>query len=371
MVISFLVTAHLAAPLAAPPAVSPRLARNVRLAAFVSGLAEPIGMGVAPGDPARRIFVIEKGGRVRIVKGGRVLPRPYLDLSGQISSGMEQGLLGIAFSPEFATDRHFYVNYTDRRGDTRIVRYTQSAGDADRAESGSAAQLHFIKQPFRNHNGGHLAFGPDGALWVGTGDGGGANDPFGNAQNPRSQLGKMLRFDVQAGTGPEIAMTGLRNPWRYSFDRRTGDMYIGDVGQNRWEEVHVLPAGGLRGVNLGWSIMEAHECLKGHDCNTSGLTLPTIVLGRQDGSCSVIGGYVYRGKALPELTGTYFYSDWCSAILQGFKWAGGAARDAHDWKVALDPGGRLSQVASFGEDHDGELYVVCQSGTIYRFERAR
>lgn len=359
-------TSPVIAPLAPvrPPAA---LAHKVRLGLVASGLDEPVGLEIAPADPRRRLFVVEKGGRIRILKDGRLLSRPFLDLRGRVSRGAEQGLLGLAFHPRYVRNGRFFVNYTDLRGDTRIVEYAVSS-DPDRADPAAVREWLFLDQPFSNHNGGALVFGPDGALWIGTGDGGSANDPLGHAQNPRSLFGKMLRLEVDAGGSPEIVMTGLRNPWRYSWDRATRDLYIADVGQNRYEEIDVLPLERQTGANLGWPLMEGRHC-RAWRCNEAAFTLPVLEYTHADG-CSITGGYVYRGKALPELTGHYFYSDWCTAWIRSFRLSGGMVRDSYDWREILDPERRLAQVTSFGQDHAGELYVISQEGTIFRLERA-
>ena len=354
------------APLPEPPAA---LAKLVRLQTVAGGLDQPIGLEVAQGDPARRLFVVEKTGRIRILKGGKMLGQPFLDLHGKVSGGMEQGLLGLAFHPGYTRNGRFFINYTDTKGDTHVVEHRVSAAP-DRADPTPVRELLFLDQPFRNHNGGNLEFGPDGAMWVGTGDGGSANDPFGNGQNPKSLFGKMLRFDVDKGGPPEIVLNGLRNPWRFSFDGGTGDLYIADVGQNKYEEIELLPGGKIGGQNLGWNLMEGMHCLKGDGCNKTGLTLPVVEYSHDDGR-SITGGIVYRGKAIPELAGHYFYSDYCSGWVRSFRWSQGAVHDPFEWRSALDPRRQLREVASFGQDHDGELYVVSQEGTLFRMDRAR
>jgi len=272
-------------------------------------------------------------------------------------------LLGLAFPPDYATRRHFYVHYTGKSGvgDTVVARYRLGA-DPDVADPASATVLLRQAQPFANHNGGHLAFGPDGYLYIGLGDGGAAGDPFGNAQNPRTLLGKLLRVDVESGADPyaippdnpfgnEIWALGLRNPWRFSFVRAAGDLYIGDVGQNAYEEVSFQPAASRGGQNYGWNVMEGMHCYRGAGCDQTDLTAPVAEYGHDSGNCSITGGYVYRGAQYPSLQGIYFYGDFCSGRLWGLR------RSASGWQNArlLDSGLSLS---SFGEDESGNLYLV-------------
>jgi glucose/arabinose dehydrogenase len=299
--------------------------------------------------------VVEKTGAIKVI--GQ--PQPFASFANEISLGAEQGLLGFALHPKYAENKKYYVDFTDKRGDTRIVEMSPSG----------RREILMIKQPYANHNGGHLAFGPDGKLYVGTGDGGWANDPHGNGQNKRALLAKMLRIDVDAAKPePEIIQIGLRNPWRYSFDRKTGDLYIADVGQDKWEEIDVAPAGKLTGLNFGWNIMEGAHCFRGPTCDQSGLTLPVVEYDHKQG-CSVTGGYVYRGKALPELDGFYFYSDFCTGMLRGFRWQAGKVIDHYDFKRAIDPENKLAKISSFGEDADGELYVLSLEGVIWKLTR--
>lgn len=354
---------------AAPGAQS----RGVALVTFASGLKEPIGLTFAPGDGSDRLFVIEKNGRIVLLRGGgKVDAEPFLDIGPRVSRGSEQGLLGLAFHPRYAENGRFFINYTDREGDTRIAELRVSKDNADRADTGAERELLRIDQPYSNHNGGNLVFGPDGKLYIGMGDGGSRDDPQKNGQNKQSLLGKMLRLDVDAPSpAPEIIQTGLRNPWRYSFDRKTGDLYIADVGQNRFEEVNVVTAGNIDGHNFGWNIVEGNShCLFGEPCDKTGLTAPVLEYKSSEG-CSITGGHVYRGRELPELDGHYFYADYCTALLRSFRYEGGRAAQARDWKAELDPKNRLSKLTAFGEDKDGELYLLSQDGPIYRFARAR
>lgn len=358
-----------------PPSPAPEsLTRLVRLTPVVDGLDQPLGLVVAPDDDGGRLFVIEKTGRVRILRDGvppfAVDETPFLDFSTRVSDASEQGLLGLAFHPRFSENGRLFVNFTDLDGETRIVELQVDPANPDRVDPASESELFKLEQPFSNHNAGHLAFGPDGKLHVATGDGGAGNDPQNNAQRDDSLLGKLLRFDVDAeAPKPEVIGKGLRNPWRYDFDRQTGDLYIADVGQNRIEEVNVVASNDITGHNFGWNVLEGTRCLRGSTCRREGMTMPVLEYTHDDG-CSITGGHPYRGKALPELAGHYFYSDFCTGLLRSFRWDGKGGVEAHfDWKAALDPGNELKQISAFGEDADGELYVVSLAGNVWRFER--
>ena len=305
----------------------------------------------------KKLLLAEKGGRLRVIDNGVLQPGAILDLSDRVSRASEQGLLGVAVKGD-----KLYINYTDRKGDTRIVEYPL----ADPIDRNVGRELLYEKQPWENHNGGHLLFGPDGKLWVGLGDGGSGYDPRKNGQNRSVRLAKMLKIDVASGK-TEVFDIGLRNPWRYSFDRKTGDLFIADVGQDRWEEIDVQPAGSGP-LNFGWSVMEGRHCLHGPGCDSTGMTPPIVEYSHKTG-CSITGGIVYRGRALPELDGAYFYSDYCTAILRSLRWKNGAVADHWDWKAALDPDNILTQVSSFGEDADGELYLLSLDGPIYKLVR--
>jgi glucose/arabinose dehydrogenase len=305
----------------------------------------------------KKLFVAEKGGRLRVIENGILQPGAILDLTDRVSHGSEQGLLGVAFKGE-----KLYVAFTDRGGDPRYVEYPLS----EQIDPGRGRELLHLEHPWANHNGGNLVFGPDGKLYIGTGDGGSGYDPHKNGQNPNVKLAKMLRMTVEDAK-VEIFDVGLRNPWRYVFDRKTGDLYIADVGQDRWEEIDVVPAGSGP-LNFGWSVMEGRHCLRGGQCDSTGMTAPILEYSHKTG-CSITGGIVYRGKALPELDGVYFYSDYCTAIVRSLRWKNGSVSDLWDWKSALDPDNRLSQISSFGEDVDGELYILSLDGPIYKLVR--
>jgi glucose/arabinose dehydrogenase len=338
-----------------------------------SGLDLPLLVTAPPSDSAR-LFVVEQSGRIRVVRHDTLVGVPFLDLSTAISCCGERGLLGLAFHSQYATNGFFFVSYTNPAGDTRVLRYHVSA-DPERATATAADTVLSQAQPFSNHNGGNLAFGPDGYLYFGLGDGGSGGDPLGNGQNTATLLGKLLRIDVssmpytvpatnpfvgQAGVRPEIWAVGLRNPWRFSFDRLTGALYIADVGQSAREEIDV-EAAGAGGRNYGWSTMEGMICYVA-GCSTAGLTLPVHDYTHSDG-CSVTGGYVYRGTRVPALAGLYLYSDYCSGWVRSFAWLNGTASDHRDWP-SLAPGGNIS---SFGEDARGELYVVQYTpGAVFR-----
>ncbi len=356
----------------APPSSLPAL----RLTEVARGFDQPLFTTTAPSDPSR-LFVVEQTGRIRIVADGTLRERAFLDLSSAISCCGERGLLGLAFHPDYATNGRFYVDYTDLAGNTVIAEHVRGT-DAESAEPVARRILLTVDQPFSNHNGGMLAFGPDGLLYIGLGDGGGAGDPQNNAQRLTTKLGKILRIDVDsyptsvpgnlAGGDPDIWDFGLRNPWRFSFDRATGDLYIGDVGQNAFEEIDVEPRG-EGGRNYGWRITEGRHCFDpATGCDTSGITLPVVEYDH-DAGCSVIGGYVYRGPAIPELAGRYFYADFCSSRIWTFVYAGGAATDERELTSDLDPAGELGGITSFGEDAAGELLIVDQRGIVFRVER--
>ena len=353
------------------PALSPvpaSIAASVRLAVVADKLDQPLGMGYAERDPAKRLFIVEKRGAILVMKKGTP-PLPFLSLKERVSGGSEQGLLGLAFHKEFMKNGRMFVNYTDTEGDTRIVELTVASPTADHATIVKERELLFVKQPYSNHNGGHLLTTPGGWLLVGLGDGGSAGDPHGNARNGTTLLGKMFRLDPDSKSDAlraRILSQGMRNPWRYALDRATNDLYIGDVGQNLWEEVDVVPLHGLEGKDFGWNVMEGAHCYRSATCGAAGLTLPVVEYGH-DAGCSITGGVVYRGKALPALAGTYFYSDYCTAFLRGFRFTkGGGATDHWDWSNALNPKQKVAQVASFGEDEDGEVYVIGLGGTIWK-----
>lgn len=357
-------------PSAKLAAVPKGTAALVKLERVARGLDSPLAIEAAPGDGSGRLFVVERGGRIRILRGGRVAPEPFLDLRKRVSRNHdERGLLGLAFHPDFARNRRFYVNFTDRGGDTRVIELKVDPDDPDRADPATERAIFSLDQPYANHNGGGIEFGRDGKLWIGTGDGGAAGDPKKAGQDRKQLLAKMLRVDVDAARpAVEIMQVGLRNPWRFAFDPATGDLYIGDVGQDRWEEIDVVPAGALRGANLGWSQMEGAHCYR-KGCAPGRYLAPAVEYDHQTG-CSVTGGEVYRGKAIPELDGVYFYADYCTAIVRSFRWARGAVYQHWNWKPVLDPEFKLSTIASFGTDGDGELYVVTLDGVIYKLVRA-
>jgi glucose/arabinose dehydrogenase len=327
--------------------------------------------------------VVERRGVIWVYGDGQMMSEPFLDIREQVTDrGQEQGLLGLAFDPAFADSGAFWINYTAGRGNTTLSRFTVSAADANRADPASEQVLLTLDQPAGNHNGGMLAFGPDGMLWMGTGDGGAANDRFGHGQNPSTLLGKMLRLDVTSTPGSyaipgdnpwidtawngqdvrdEVWAVGLRNPWRYSFDRQTGDLWIGDVGQNVYEEIHLVAAGDAGGLNFGWPIMEGTHCFPDSaDCDPTGLEIPVIDYRHGSDGCSVTGGYVYRGQAIPQLDGVYLYSDYCSGKIWGLYPDGETLANALLMTAQAN-------VSSFGEDESGELYVVdLGQGTVYR-----
>jgi glucose/arabinose dehydrogenase len=331
----------------------------------------------ATDDGSGRLFVATQNGYVWLVGAdGRVRDGHVLDLDGRIDSGGERGLLGIALHPDFPSDPRLFVDYTDNNGDTIVASVTLAAGDPDRFDEGSHRQILFVDQPFPNHNGGALAFGPDGFLYVSLGDGGSGGDPQDNGQRLGTLLGKILRVDIDreegglpyaipqgnpyegGGTMSEIWLSGLRNPWRMSFDRATGDLWIGDVGQGAWEEIDVAPAG-TGGLNFGWRIMEGAHCFRGDSCDQAGLTLPVSEYGRDQG-CAVIGGNVYRGAAYPFLQGAYLFADACTGHVFAIDSSG------RELTAPTVVGNGSSGIAGWGEDAAGELYVLALDGTVSR-----
>ena len=356
------------------PVGSPVDPAAIRLRAEVvtGGLASPLLVTNA-GDGSGRLFVVEQAGRIRIVRDGRLVGEPFLDIAGRISSGGERGLLGLAFHPGFPDDPRFFVDYTDRDGNTVVSSFTVAGGlgsTADRADAGSERILLRVVQPFPNHNGGGLAFGPDGELYVGTGDGGSGGDPEGNGQRLDTLLGKLLRIDVDAPSGgrpygipadspfaaggglPEIWAYGLRNPWRFSFDSATGDLWIGDVGQDRYEEIDRTRAGTPAPVDYGWNRMEATHCFDpGSGCDRTGLALPIAEYGH-DAGCAVTGGYVARGSEAGPLVGVYLFGDFCTGRIWGLD-ANGPDRQE---PVLLLESGR--SISSFGEDESGAILLT-------------
>lgn len=358
----------------ATPTPSGVPAASISLTLYADGFLLPTYLTHAFDD---RLFVLEQAGRIWVISGGQKAAEPFLDISQRVgSSALEQGLLGLAFHPGFSGNGHFYVNYTDRNGDTVVARYSLSDQNPDRGDADSEQVLLVVDQPYGNHNGGQMQFGPDGFLYVGLGDGGSAGDPGNNGQDGTTLLGAILRIDVDDAEGysipsdnpyvsvgigrDEIWAIGLRNPWRFSFDRLTGDLFIADVGQNQWEEINFQPAG-LGGLNYGWNIMEGTHCYLDAACDASGFEMPVAEYSHAEGGCSVTGGYIYRGQDHPLLLGNYFFGDYCSGLI---------------WSLFQLPDGtwQKSQVAqlsgtisSFGEDAAGELYVLNHgNGSVFK-----
>ncbi len=366
-----------ASTLTAPPDAS-----KVKLTQIVDNLFHPLAM-VGAGDGTDRLFIVEQNGKIRVIQDNKLLTAPFLDIHSMVSPSAqgagysEQGLLSLAFSPNYKTDGLFYVDYTDVNGNSVVARYKVSASDPNVADPSSAVTILTQKQPYPNHNGGQLAFGPDGDLYIGFGDGGSEGDPQGNGQNLGTWLGKILRIDVsgdkyavpkdnpfvnQQGALPEIWAYGLRNPWRFSFDRQTGDLYIGDVGQDQWEEVDFQPAGDKGGENYGWNLYEATHPYSGAAAPAN-LTMPVTEYSHQVG-IAVMGGYVYRGTKIPALDGYYFYGDYGTGTV---------------WSLYRDAGGQwqntvfmknVGPISAFGQDDEGELYLVNYGGYVSRFDPA-
>lgn len=359
----------------ATPVSLDSLALELELVA--EGFTKPLYVNQAD-DQTGRLFIVEQEGRIWIVKDGVVNPTPFMDIVNLVTSqGSEQGLLSVAFHPNYAENGRFFVNYTNQGGNTVIARY-QVSDDPEVANLESAKILLTIPQPYANHNGGHILFGPDGYLYVGMGDGGAANDPHNNGQSLSTLLGKILRLDVDRGdpygvpqdnpfvgqenSRPEIWSYGWRNPWRLAFDAATGDMYIADVGQNQYEEVHVELAGTPSGVNYGWRLMEGSHCFNPTDCDPEALNvaLPVTEYNHTVG-CSITGGYVYRGSQFPAFEGVYFYGDYCTGVIWGLR------READgSWSEAELLSSGLG-ISSFGQDATGEVYLTSHhTGEIFR-----
>jgi glucose/arabinose dehydrogenase len=369
-----------AAPSTAPPATAPPATGppgslgsvGVKLTR-VASLSQPLDLAFRPGDDT--LYVAQKGGKVVAVHGGGDDVTTVLDLTGGVSTGGEQGLLGLVFS---ADGSRLYVNYTDPAGDTRVVEYAFAADG--RADPGTARELLFVDQPFANHNGGNLVSGPDGMLWIGLGDGGGGGDPKGNAQSLGTLLGKMLRIDPRPSGGRpytvpadnpfvatdgargEIWAFGLRNPWRYSFDKATGDLWIGDVGQDAREEVDFVAAGSPGGLNFGWPRLEGTRTYSGSA--PPGAVAPILDYPLEGANCAVTAGYVYRGTKIPGLVGAFLYGDVCAGWMRAVRQEGGKLVDQADLPVKVD------QLDSFGQDAAGELYALSLGGGVYRIDPA-
>ncbi len=342
---------------------------------YITGLNQPVDIQNA-GDGSGRLFVVEKPGRIVIVKDGQTLPTPFLDIQSKVKSdGAEQGLLGLAFHPKYTQNGLFFINYIDPDGNTVIARFQVSANDPNQADPGSETDLIHVDQPFPNHNGGSMVFGPDGYLYMGLGDGGSGGDPQRNGQNVQTFLGKILRIDVNSGNSysipstnpfvnggglPEIWAYGLRNPWRFSFDRATGDMYIADVGQDAYEEVDFVPAGTSGGLNFGWSFFEGMHPFHDQPPANANFVQPVVEYSHSEG-CSITGGYVYRGASMPAWQGVYFYGDYCSGNIWGLIQTG-----QNEWQSKL-VFSTSAKISTFGVDEAGELYLAdLGSGSVLR-----
>lgn len=372
---SFLGRAEGLTPIVPPPLVAPKIET------VVTGLSRPVFATSPAGDD--RLFVVEKPGYIKIIQNDALVSGNFLDISDLVSGANEQGLLGMAFHPDYATNGLFYVSYTDKSGDSRIVEYAVS-GDPNVADAASARLIITVDQPASNHNGGMIAFHPDGTLLFGLGDGGSGGDPWGNGQNIDTLLGSLLRIGVEGDDFPadsnrnytipadnpfvgktgsdEIWAHGLRNPWRWSFDDVTDLLYIGDVGQGNWEEVNIEPLA-TPGINYGWNTLEGTHCYPSSaSCDDSGTALPAVEYSHSYG-CSVTGGYVYRGSELPDLVGHYFYADYCAGDLLSFEWDLGVVRSEKNWTSEL---GKVGSVTSFAVDSSNRLYILNDGGALLR-----
>lgn len=324
-----------------------------RLVVLATGFAKPVLATQAPGEPGR-VYVVEQVGLIRIVEKGVIRARPFLDVRRLVSTGNEQGLLGLAFGPDYVHRHRIYVNYTDVNGATIIAEYRVRSGAA---VPGSARRLLRVVQPYENHNGGNILLGPDRKLWIGLGDGGSGGDPENRSQNPATLLGKLFRLDpIRPSPHPTMVALGLRNPWRYGFDRKTGDLWIGDVGQGAIEEIDVIRAGTKGLLNFGWNVFEGSSRLQDKPLGPGTLTKPITEYTHANG-CSVVGGYVYRGQAIPSLRGRYLFGDYCGDVIWSIPAEGGTPQAE---PITVD------ELSSFGESLTGELYAVSLSGTVYR-----
>lgn len=353
---------------------------STALTLVASALNSALYVTSPPGDSAR-IFVVQQNGIIRVLRHDTLLTAQFLNVGSLIAFTGERGLLSLAFDPAYATNRAFYIDYTDKNGNINLVRYRVQAANPNLADAASAEILLTIPHAtYSNHNGGLLLFGPDGYLYMGTGDGGSSGDPNGNGQDSTKLLGKILRLDVSGASpytipptnpfvgrppaAPEVWAYGLRNPWRFSFDRVTHDFYIGDVGQNAWEEVDFAPAGDPGGHNYGWNRLEGTHCYKPSvGCSTAGVVSPVYEYDHTNGDCSVTGGYVYRGARAPSFVGRYFFGEYCGEWIRSFKMQAGVATDVRDHTADF---GTLPGITSFGEDGRGEMYITLQSGQVYR-----
>ncbi|MGH3103281.1 MAG: PQQ-dependent sugar dehydrogenase [Gaiellaceae bacterium] len=331
----------------------------ISIVRVATGLDAPLHAAAPRSEPGR-LYIVEQAGRIRVLENGRLRGQPFLDIRNLVQSGGEQGLLSVAFHPNYARNRLFYVDYTDVNGDTRVVEYRSNG---TRALLATRRQLLFVAQPYPNHNGGQLVFGPDGKLYVGMGDGGSGGDPENRAQNLGSLLGKLLTIDVnRRGAKPQLAAIGLRNPWRFSFDRANGDLYVGDVGQNAREEIDYVRRQSPGLENYGWDVYEGSLRFERKEPSRGRLVFPIAQYGRSEGY-SVTGGFVYRGTAVPALVGRYFYGDYGSGTIWSLKVVGGKATGLRKEPI------RVPSLASFGEDARGELYAVSLDGQVYRIAR--
>lgn len=361
-------------PTEPPPEPSPE--GEIAVEKIADGLFAPTYLTAPANDP--RLFVTQLDGVIRIIENDELRDEPFLDLSDRVSVGEgERGLLGLAFHPFYAANGYFFVNYTDHDGNNRIERFRLRADDPYRADPDSGELILYVEQPNAYHNGGELVFGPDGMLYVGIGDGTIGGDPHGVGQDPHSLLASVVRIDVLAGDpyripldnpfadgaegAPEVWHYGLRHAWRFGFDEPTGMLYLADVGESSWEEINVVPWQ-EGGHNFGWPVAEGPDCFREDDCDRTEFTGPVVAYPASEG-CSVIGGYVYRGEAIPWLQGTYLYADHCRQWLRGFRYQGGEVTDEAEWDFE---GGLEHNLNSFGRDASGELYLLNLGGGVFR-----